>query len=309
MKIYHSYKDFKTTKKTIITIGTFDGVHFGHQSIIRKLNDHNGAFESVLMTFFPHPRMVLRSNPEIKLLNTIEEKTNLLQNLGLENLIIQPFDLEFSQLSARDFVKTILVDALHIHKIIIGYDHRFGINRSANITDLIQFGHEFNFEVEQISAQEIEEVSVSSTRIRQALQQGKVDLATAFLGNPYPLTGKVIRGKGLGKTIHYPTANLQVAESYKLIPAQGVYVVYAIINDAKVYGMMNIGTNPTVNGAEQSIEVHFFDFSTDLYDQTITVSFMKFIREEQRFESIELLQDQLAKDQQTATTYIQTLDA
>lgn len=307
MKTFHSYQEFKSQKKTIITIGTFDGVHYGHQSIIKKLNDHNGEYESVLMTFFPHPRMVLRSNPEIKLLNTIEEKSMLLEALGLENLIIQPFNLEFSQLSARDFVKKNLVDALHIHKIIIGYDHRFGINRSANINDLIRFGEEFGFKVEQISAQEIEDVSVSSTKIRKALSSGDVALANQYLGQPYPITGTVIHGKGLGKTINYPTANIKIKEDYKLIPANGVYIVYSIFNNIKVFGMMNIGTNPTVDGTQQSIEVNYFDWNKDLYDQKVTVYLLKYIREEQRFESIEALQEQLAIDKQTTLHYLLTL--
>lgn len=307
MKTFHSYQEFKSQKKTIITIGTFDGVHYGHQSIIKKLNDHNGEYESVLMTFFPHPRMVLRSNPEIKLLNTIEEKSMLLEALGLENLIIQPFNLEFSQLSARDFVKKILVDALHIHKIIIGYDHRFGINRSANINDLIRFGEEFGFEVEQISAQEIEDVSVSSTKIRKALSSGDVALANQYLGQPYPITGTVIHGKGLGKTINYPTANIKIKEEYKLIPSNGVYIVYSVLDNSKVYGMMNIGTNPTVDGTQQSMEVNYFDWYKDLYDQKVTVYFLKYIRAEQRFESIEALQEQLAIDKQTTLDYLLTL--
>ncbi|MCB9425978.1 MAG: bifunctional riboflavin kinase/FAD synthetase [Flavobacteriales bacterium] len=307
MKTFHSYQEFKSQKKTIITIGTFDGVHYGHQSIIKKLNDHNGEYESVLMTFFPHPRMVLRSNPEIKLLNTIKEKSKLLEALGLENLIIQPFNLEFSQLSARDFVKKILVDALHIHKIIIGYDHRFGINRSANISDLIRFGEEFGFEVEQISAQEIEDVSVSSTKIRKALSSGDVALANQYLGQPYPITGTVVHGKGLGKTINYPTANIKIKENYKLIPANGVYIIYSVFNNIKVYGMMNIGTNPTVDGTQQSIEVNYFDWNKDLYDQEVTVYFLKYIRAEQRFKSIKALQEQLAIDKQATLNYLLTI--
>lgn len=305
MKVFNSYKDFKTTKKTIITIGTYDGVHVGHQSIIQKLNDHNGAFESVLMTFFPHPRMVLQSNPQIKLLNTITEKSDLLTSLGLENLIIQPFSLEFSQLSARDFVKIILVDALHIHKIIIGYDHRFGINRSANITDLIAFGKEFNFEVEQISAQEIEHVSISSTKIREALSQGFIETANEYLGHPYMLSGTITRGKGLGKTINFPTANIHIEEAFKLIPKNGVYVVFSILNGIKTYGMMNIGINPTVNGTTQSIEVHYFDINQNLYDATVSIYLLSYLREEKRFESLDALQSQLVLDQKAALDFIQ----
>ena len=296
MKVFQSYKEFHSNKKTIITIGTFDGVHVGHQSIIKKLTEHNGEYESVLMTFFPHPRMVLNNQSEIKLLNTITEKSYLLEKAGLENLIIQPFDKDFAQLTALEFVKNILVDTLHIQKIIIGHDHRFGVNRSADIYDLIRFGNQFHFDVEQISAQEIKDVSVSSTKTRKALSEGQISLANQYLGYDYLLTGKVVHGKGLGKTIQFPTANLTIEEPYKLIPQNGVYAVYAYLNHQKVWGMMNIGTNPTVNGKEQTIEVHFLNFNQDLYGQTISVHLIKRIRDEQKFNSIAELKNQLEKD-------------
>ncbi len=299
MKVFQSYKEFHSNKKTIITIGTFDGVHIGHQSIIKKLTEHNGTYESVLMTFFPHPRMVLNNQSEIKLLNTITEKSYLLEKAGLENLIIQPFDKDFAQLTALEFVKNILVDTLHIQKIIIGHDHRFGVNRSADIYDLIRFGNQFHFDVEQISAQEIKDVSVSSTKTRKALSEGQISLANQYLGYDYLLTGKVVHGKGLGKTIQFPTANLTIEEPYKLIPQNGVYAVYAYLNHQKVWGMMNIGTNPTVNGKEQSIEVHFLNFNQDLYGQTISVHLIERIRDEQKFNSIAELKIQLEKDKNT----------
>ena len=299
MKVFQSYKEFHSSKKTIITIGTFDGVHIGHQSIIKKLTEHNGEYESVLMTFFPHPRMVLNNQSEIKLLNTISEKSYLLEKAGLENLIIQPFDKDFAQLTALEFVRNILVDTLHIQKIIIGHDHRFGVNRSADIYDLIRFGNQFHFDVEQISAQEIKDVSVSSTKTRKALSEGQISLANQYLGYDYLLTGKVVHGKGLGKTIQFPTANLTIEEPYKLIPQNGVYAVYTYLNQQKIYGMMNIGTNPTVNGKEQSIEVHFLNFNQDLYDQTISVHLIKRIRDEQKFNSIAELKNQLEKDKNT----------
>lgn len=296
MKVFQSYKEFHSTKKTIITIGTFDGVHVGHQSIIKKLTEHNGEYESVLMTFFPHPRMVLNNQSEIKLLNTINEKSYLLEKSGLENLIIQPFDTDFAQLTALEFVKNILVDTLHIQKIIIGHDHRFGVDRSADIYDLIRFGNQFHFDVEQISAQEIKDVSVSSTKTRKALIEGQISLANQYLGYNYMLTGKVVHGKGLGKTIQFPTANIQIEEPYKLIPQNGVYIAYAYLNQQKVYGMMNIGTNPTVNGNEQSIEIHFFDFNQDLYNQNISVHLIDRIRDEKKFDSLSDLKNQIEKD-------------
>ncbi len=306
MKIFNFINDFKPTKKTIVTIGTFDGVHIGHQKIIEKLiqNAVDYNCESLILTFFPHPRMVLQENSEIKLLNTIEEKSNLLEKMGLSNLIIHPFDKEFSILTAEEFVKTILVDALNIQKIIIGYDHRFGRNRSANIDDLILYGKQYNFEVEQISAQEIDDVSISSTKIRNAILNGHMALANEYLGYTYVLNGTVIKGKQLGRTIGFPTANLKIEEEYKLIPKNGVYIVKSTINKKTVFGILNIGTNPTVNGEKLSIEVHFIDFDGDLYHSNIEISVLESIREEQKFDSIELLKNQIQEDKEAAISYI-----
>lgn len=306
MKIFNSINDFKPTKKTIVTIGTFDGVHIGHQKIIEKLiqNAVDYNCESLILTFFPHPRMVLQENSEIKLLNTIEEKSNLLEKMGLSNLIIHPFDKEFSILTAKEFVKTILVDALNIQKIIIGYDHRFGRNRSANIDDLILYGKQYNFEVEQISAKEINAVSISSTKIRNAILNGHMALANEYLGYTYVLNGTVIKGKQLGRTIGFPTANLKIEEEYKLIPKNGVYIVKSTINKKTVFGILNIGTNPTVNGEKLSIEVHFIDFDGDLYHSNIEISVLESIREEQKFDSIELLKNQIQEDKEAAISYI-----
>lgn len=308
MKIFHSIETFRTKQKTIVTIGTFDGVHIGHQKIIEKLLDHAkiNNYQSVILTFFPHPRMVLQEDSEIKLLNTIHERAELLEQTGLDNLIIHPFDKTFSRLTAEEFVKKILVDQLKIKKIVIGYDHRFGRNRSANIEDLIIFGEKYDFEVEQISAQEIEEVSISSTKIRNALQEGDVVLANSYLGYPYFLTGIVKEGKQLGRTIGFPTANLMIEENYKLIPKNGVYIVKSKLNNKTVFGIMNIGTNPTVNGNKQSIEVYYLDFDLNLYNQNIKISILKYIRSEEKFESLSLLQQQLEKDKATALAFIKT---
>lgn len=306
MKIFDSIQEFSCPTKTIVTLGTFDGVHKGHKSILEKLitNSQNTGYQSVVLTFFPHPRMVLQQNTDIKLLNTMPEKALLLENYGIDNLIIHPFDHAFSRLTAEEFVKDILVDQLNLHKIIIGYDHRFGRNRTATIEDLIVFGQEYGFEVEQISAMEINEVSVSSTKIRNALNAGHLETANRFLGYPYFITGTVIKGKQLGRTIDFPTANISITENYKLVPANGVYVVSAVMGSKTVYGMMNIGNNPTVGGTSQSIEVHFFDFTEDLYDKEVQVNIHYKIRDEVKFPSVEDLKRQLQQDQKTSLEYI-----
>jgi riboflavin kinase/FMN adenylyltransferase len=309
LKIFNSIKEFSATKKTILTLGTFDGVHIGHQKILERVIDNtaNEKYESLVLTFFPHPRMVLQEKSEIKLLNTIEEKINLLETIGIQNLVIHPFDEAFSRLTAEEFVRTVLVDQFDIHKIIIGHDHRFGRNRTADINDLISFGQQYGFEVEQISVQEINDLSVSSTKIRNAISQGNMPLANEYLGYDYFLSGTVFKGKQLGRTIGFPTANIKIKEDYKLIPLNGVYIVKSVINQKTVFGMMNIGVNPTVSGEGLSIEIHFLDFDADLYDQKITVSILKYVRAEQKFDSIDLLTKQLEKDKNTTTTYLSTL--
>ncbi|WP_456313400.1 bifunctional riboflavin kinase/FAD synthetase [Pseudomonas shirazensis] len=309
MKLFHSINDFRSTKKTILTLGTFDGVHIGHKKILERItqNTENGKYESLVLTFFPHPRMVLQEKSEIKLLNTISEKSKLLEETGIENLVIHPFNESFSRLTAEEFVHSILVDQFHIQKIIIGHDHRFGRNRTANIDDLIAFGKEYGFEVEQISAQEIQDVSVSSTKIRKALDEGNIALANEYLGYSYFLSGEVVKGKQLGRTIGFPTANINIEEDYKKIPKNGVYIVKAIISQKEVFGMMNIGFNPTVNGEKQTIEVHFFDFDSDIYGQKIEIHLLDYIREEQKFGSVDLLKEQLNHDKITAVNFVSQL--
>lgn len=309
MKIFNSISDFHLGAPTIVTLGTFDGVHLGHEKIIKRLIQSASIEnqESLVLTFFPHPRMVLQNDGSIKLLNTIEERASLLKKAGLDNLIIHPFDEKFSQMEAEDFVKKILVDTFNAKKIIIGYDHRFGKNRSADINDLIAFGKKYNFEVEQISAEEIDAVSISSTKIRKALLDGNIALANEYLGHNYLLTGVVAKGRQLGRTINFPTANLKIEEDYKLIPLNGVYIVKSAIHGKWVYGMMNIGTNPTVGGVAQSIEVHYLDFEGDLYDEKIAVEILKRIRSEEKFPSFEALKMQLEKDRQTSIDYIKQL--
>ena len=299
MKIYSNLQDFKSSRKTILTLGTFDGVHVGHRKIIEQLTQiaKANALESVVLTFFPHPRMVLQ-DADIKLLNTMDEKTALMDELGVDHFIIHPFDKEFSRLTAEEFVSEILVEKLQISKIIIGYDHRFGRNRNANIDDLIVFGAHYGFDVIQISAQEIEDVSVSSTKIRNALNEGQIVLANQYLTQPYVLSGTVESGRRIGKTIQFPTANLKIDSSFKLIPKKGVYAIQSFFNNQLLKGMMNIGTNPTVDGTHISIEIHFFDFDLNIYSQSIQIQMLHFIREEQKFENLEALQNQLMRDKE-----------
>jgi riboflavin kinase/FMN adenylyltransferase len=282
----------------VVTIGTFDGVHIGHRKILERIIHSAQELDcnSIVLTFFPHPRMVLQAGSDVKLLNTMEEKIALLEAIGIDNLIIHPFDKEFSRLTAEEFVKEILVDKLHIQKIIIGYDHRFGRNRTADINDLIHYGTAYGFEVEQISAQEINDNAVSSTKIRNAILEGNSALAKEYLGYNYFFSGTVVKGKQLGRTIGFPTANIHIEEDYKLIPKNGVYVVKGTCNEEILFGMMNIGTRPTVEGKSQTIEVHFFDFDKDIYNQHITIEIQEFIRDEHKFESLDELKNQIQKD-------------
>ena len=306
MKLFQSIDTFSSSNKTVITIGTFDGVHIGHRKILEKILQSAQQLncKSVVLTFFPHPRMILQENSSIRLLNTMEEKITLLQEIGIDNLIIHPFNKEFSQLTAEEFVKNILVDQLQIQKIIIGYDHRFGKNRTADINDLILFGEKYGFEVEQISAEEIDDIAVSSTKIRTALANGTITLAKEYLGYNYFFTGTVNKGKQLGRTIGFPTANIHIKEDYKLIPKNGVYLVKSFLNEKLIYGIMNIGIRPTVNGENQTIEVHFIDFDQNLYEQEITVEVLEFIRNEHKFDSLEALKNQIQKDRDFCIAYL-----
>lgn len=306
MNVFHSVQAFKSTQKTIVTLGTFDGMHIGHQAILNKLKLQKKiyGYQTVVLTFFPHPRMVLKTDTKISLLNTIDERVALIDSFGIDCLVVQEFTQEFANLSAEEFVKSILVDQFNIGKIIIGYDHRFGKNRSADIHDLIEFGNKYHFDVEQISAEELNDVSVSSTKIRNALTNGDVALAKTYLGYPYMVSGKVVAGKQLGRTIGYPTANIQVAEDYKLIPAIGVYVVGVTVKGVNYYGMLSIGTNPTVGGTEKTIEVFIFDFNDTIYNEEISVQFLTKIRNEEHFPSVDVLIDALKNDEIFSRNYI-----
>jgi riboflavin kinase/FMN adenylyltransferase len=306
VQVHHSIEKFKNNKPTIVTIGTFDGVHIGHREILKKLTSEAKKLnlDSVILTFFPHPRMVLQKESDIKLINTIDERIAIFSKTDLDHLIIHPFTKEFANLSAEAYVKNVLVDSLNVKKIIIGYDHRFGKNRTANIDDLKNFGNRFRFEVEEISAQELDDVAVSSTKIRRALDNGDLETANNYLGYPFMLNGTVVKGKGIGKTISFPTANLEIKETYKLIPKNGVYVVKSILDDRETFGLMSIGTNPTVGATSRTIETYFLDTEKDLYGQTIEIEMLAKIREEETFDSLESLQQAIKNDEAFARKYI-----
>jgi riboflavin kinase/FMN adenylyltransferase len=305
-----SAADYDQIKDSVVTIGTFDGVHLGHQKIIKRLVAiaHAEQLQALVLTFFPHPRMVVQKDSSIKLINTIDEKADLIQDLGVDHLVVKAFTKDFSRLTALEYVRDVLVNTLHVKHIIVGYDHHFGRNRTANIKDLKEYGAFYGFKVTEIDAQEVGDVAVSSTKIRTALKEGAIIEANQFLGYPFMLNGSVVKGKGLGKTIQFPTANLKIEESYKLIPKKGVYLVHALIDNELVYGMLNIGTNPTVSAANTlSVEVFFFNFNKNLYDTELSIHILDRIRDEIKFTDLEALKVQLERDQQTAQVKIARL--
>lgn len=306
MKEHHKAGNYNNRRGSVVTIGTFDGVHIGHQKIIERLvkSAEENDLDAVILTFFPHPRMVLQKDSGIKLINTIQERKVILSQCGIDHLIIQPFTKDFSRMTAEEFVRNILVNKLNVKKVIIGYDHRFGRNRTADIEDLREFGKIYNFDVEEISKQDVEEIAVSSTKIRKALSEGKIEKANRFLSYPFSLTGKVVKGRGLGTGFNFPTANIEVPEDYKLIPKNGVYVVRSEIEGEQLFGMMNIGINPTVGGTQRSIETHFFELDRNLYGKILTVEMLARIRDEIKFDSVEDLKKAMVEDEAFSRNYI-----
>ena len=302
--------DYKRIKNSVVTIGTFDGVHVGHQKIINRLVHiaETNKLQALVLTFFPHPRMVVQKDSSIKLINTIDEKAAQLQQLGVDHLVLKEFTKTFSRLSALEYVRDVLVNKLKVKHIIVGYDHHFGRNRTATIEDLIEFGKFYGFEVTQIDAQEVGDVAVSSTKIRAALREGNMRVANDFLGYNFMLTGTVVKGKGLGANLSFPTANIFIEEPYKLIPKQGVYFVQSKIENQLVYGMMNIGKNPTVSQDNKThIEVHFFNLDANLYTKTLKIELLEHLRSEIKFPNIEALKVQLEKDKALAQKRIDLL--
>ena len=306
MKEHNPASVYNNSRGSVVTIGTFDGVHLGHRSILNRLVEtaKKDDLDSVLLTFFPHPRMVLQKDSDLKLINSISEKKQLLEAIGIDHFVVQPFTKEFSRLTALEFVRDLLVNQLNAKKIIIGYDHHYGRNRTANIENLREYGTTYSFEVEEIGLKELDEVAISSTKIRKSLEAGDITTANKYLGYHFMLTGTVERGKGIGKTLEYPTANLKIDEPYKLIPKKGVYLVKAIINGNMIYGLTSIGTNPTVGGTEKTIETYFLDFSEDLYNQPLCLEFLTHIREEESFESVTELKKAIQGDEAFARDFL-----
>lgn len=299
MKIYYSLEDFTKLNYAVVTSGTFDGVHIGHQKIINKLKEvaaqNNG--ETVVITFWPHPRLILKPEDEsLRLLNTFEEKAELLKKQGIQHLLRIPFTKEFSQINSQAFIKNILVDTIGTKKLVIGYDHRFGNNREGSFEQLQVNGPAYGFAVQEIERQDIDHVAVSSTKIRKALESGDIKTANHFLGRAYSLTGEVVKGDKLGRVLGYPTANIDIDSRHKLIPSDGIYAVTVTHESASYKGMLYIGNRPTVNGTKRVIEVNLFDFSKEIYGETLTVYFQDLIRLDEKFHDLEALKSRLHQD-------------
>lgn len=301
MKVYYDLKSLPKWKHPVLTQGTFDGVHVGHRELIHTINEiaRQKGGESVLLTYFPHPRMVLnpKDNP-LRLLNTLEEKIEMLREAGIQNLIVLEFTKELAGLKAERFIEEVLIEAIGVKTLIVGYDHRFGRNRAGSIEDLKRYEEKGAFQVKEIQAQTIESISISSTKIRNALHEGNVGEAGNLLGRNYALSGKIIEGKRLGREIGFPTANLLVGAEFKLIPKDGVYYVKVNIKGIWYHGLLSIGNNPTVNGQKKSIEVHVLDFNEEIYGQTIGLEFIWWIRDKKKFLSLQDLKNQIEKDKQ-----------
>jgi len=312
VKVYQGFEAIDEISNPVLTIGTFDGVHVGHQKIIQRLNKEakKTGGESVLFTFYPHPRMVIApDNHGLKLIQTQDEKIEKLRRMGLQHLIIYPFTTEFANLTAREFVSEFLVKRLKVKTIVVGYDHQFGKNREGSLAFLQEMSKQYPFEVIEIPSHEIDEVNVSSTKIRQALELGDIETANRYLNEPFELTGTVVHGNALGRTIGFPTANLDLGDALKSVPAKGVYAVQVKLPDGRLLkAMMNIGVRPTVSNIPKvHLEVFLFDFSEDLYDQRITVYLLRRVRDEKRFESIDALRAQLQEDEKTIRSMLDHL--
>jgi riboflavin kinase / FMN adenylyltransferase len=303
MQIHEGLADFPSIEYPVVTSGTFDGVHVGHQKILYRIRElarkNNG--ETVLLTYWPHPRLVLYPKEhQLRLLSTFEEKVKLLRDFGIDHLIVLPFTPEFSQMGSVDFIQNILVEKIQTKCLVIGYDHKFGKNREGSFDYLQAHSAELGFSIEEISRQDVDDMGVSSSKIRTAVEGGDLPTATSYLGRPYSLTGEVVIGQQIGRSIGFPTANIQVKDDYKLLPKNGVYAVTIQVDDQQYKGMLNLGNRPTVAGEQKTIEVHLFDFSGDLYQKTVTVNFIQFLREEIKFADLEALKAQLKRDQEKA---------
>ncbi len=300
MKIYRSLNEFHQVNHAVVTTGTFDGVHFGHQKILARLREIAAGIqgETVILTFFPHPRLVLfPEDNDLKLINTLQEKIQLLEQAGIDHLIIQPFTKEFSRLTSLEFIQQVLVGQIGTRKLVIGYDHHFGKNREGSFEHLKHYAPEYGFEVEEIPEQDVNDVAVSSTKIRNSLLEGDIRTANEYLGYPFRLSGTVVKGDQIGRTLGFPTANIHVPESYKLIPADGIYAATLSLHGERLPGMMYIGTRPTIEGMTRNIEMNIFDFDRTIYGEEVTLELLHFVRGDIKFKSLEELQARMKKDE------------
>lgn len=304
LQVFRSFSDYPSEKPLALSLGMFDGVHLGHKCIIDELkkvgSDNN--LETAILTFWPHPRFVFNPNEDLKLLNILEEKTLLMEKYGINNLFLKEFDEEFRNLTGEEFVRRILIDKLNVKYLIIGYDHSFGKNKSGNFELLQRLSKELDFEVEQMEAINIHENNISSTKIRNALLKGNILEANEMLGYSYSVSGTVVHGKKLGRTIGYPTANIET-ENLKLLPKKGAYIVEVFINNKQYKGMLSVGTNPTVNGEKLTVEVYILNFEGDIYGEKITVNFRDFLHEEIKFEGLEKLIEKLNEDKRLTENF------
>jgi len=299
VKIYHSINDFPQETKTIVTIGTFDGVHKGHLAIIKRINQvaNENGLKSVLLTFYPHPRHVLYpEDQKLNLINTIEEKIEILSRTGLDNLVIHKFTKEFSRIKSINFIRDLLVGKLNMNFMIVGFDHHFGKNREGTFENLIELSYLYDFKIEKIEPQLVDGISISSTKIRNAIKEGAIKKANFYLNSNFSILGKVVNGNNIGSKIGFPTANIQLLNKWKILPKEGVYAVMVVFNEIKYFGMLNLGIRPTISDNSFAIEVHIFDFSLKIYDKKLKIEFLERIRDEKKFSDLKKLRLQLEKD-------------
>ena len=309
MKIYHGLEELISVKNPVVTVGTFDGVHIGHAKIFNSMKTLAGSCdgETMVVSFHPHPRLVLHPDSKnLKFINTQERKYDLIEKAGIDHLLIIPFTPEFAETNARTFIKDILYDQIGICQLVVGHDHQFGKDREGSYEELISLSEEFNFKLEQIPVQDIENIAISSTKIRNALKEGDIKKANTLLGYEYSITGTVVGGNKIGRKIGFPTANIELSDEYKLITAIGVYACRVSIGEKKYLGMGNIGYRPTINNSDLTIEVHVFDFDQEIYDETITIYFVDRIRNEVKFKDLEALRQQLVNDRVTVKELLST---
>lgn len=304
MRVFKDISNYEAIQPTCLTTGTFDGVHVGHVKILDRLNAiaREEGLRSAMLTFHPHPRKVLFPDDHgLNLLTTLDEKLERLDAAGIQDVIIHPFSRAFSRFDPIAYVRDLLVDQLSMQHMVIGYDHRFGRNRKGDIQQLMDMSPLYGFKVTEIAVKEVDDVNVSSTKIRRALENGDIDTANTFLGYRYRFSGTVVQGKKRGKGLGFPTANIEVEDDTKLIPKEGVYAVNAYIEDVELKGMMNIGVNPTFeDGTEKTVEVNLFDFSSEIYGKSITIELKKYLRAEKRFSDVDALKEQMEKDRYDA---------